>query len=273
MSDELRKRIITAFFGVSAILLLVTVGGHIGAAFFAAVMALGMVFEFSTISFTLSDRFEKRNLLLGITWLVAFINFWMPRTEYELLLISFLCLFCYFLFTAERHPGQAFSEHFRELMFSVFGILYLAFLPLYLPLIRDSGAGLHWTLLFLFIVWATDIGAYFAGMKFGTRKLYSMISPKKTVEGAIGGTLSGIFVALLYKLVFFHAMNWSTVVLLPVILAVVSQVGDLCESFLKRASHVKDSGNILPGHGGFLDRFDGVVFSLPVMYGCIRLFG
>jgi phosphatidate cytidylyltransferase len=128
-------------------------------------------------------------------------------------------------------------------------------------------------LLFLITVWAGDTGAYSLGSRYGKRKLYPVISPKKTVEGAIGGIGSGFVIALIYKLLLFRSLSWGGAIFIPVLIGAVSQVGDLCESFFKRAFDRKDSGSILPGHGGFLDRFDGVVFSLPIMYGCMRIFG
>ena len=79
--------------------------------------------------------------------------------------------------------------------------------------------------------------------------------------------------ALFSKAVFFREMPWGAVAVMPLVVGAVAQIGDLCESMVKRAYDKKDSGSILPGHGGFLDRFDGVVFSLPVMYACVRLFG
>jgi len=84
---------------------------------------------------------------------------------------------------------------------------------------------------------------------------------------------AGLVVAIVYKLAFFRSLSFGMAVMIPMILGVVAPVGDLCESFLKRAFNRKDSGTLLPGHGGFLDRFDGVIFSLPVMYGLIRLTG
>jgi len=201
------------------------------------------------------------------------LNFWMPRSEYELLMIVFLGLFGYFLVTAERHAGDAFALHFKELLFSIFGLLYLGFLPLYLPLIRDSSGGIHWVMIFLLINWSGDIGAYFVGKKYGRNKLYPVISPKKTWEGSGGGLLSSVVVTILYKLIFFPQLSLVSAILVPLLVGPVAQIGDLCESFLKRAFHRKDSGTLLPGHGGMLDRFDGVVFSLPVMYACVRVFG
>ena len=89
----------------------------------------------------------------------------------------------------------------------------------------------------------------------------------------IGGLAGGLLATILFKLVFFHEMKWSAALIIPLVVGVVAQVGDLCESFFKRAFDKKDSGSILPGHGGFLDRFDSLIFCLPVLYGCIRLFG
>jgi phosphatidate cytidylyltransferase len=269
----LQERVVTGVIGGALLILVVIFGGRAGVALLAAIISLGMLYEFIEISFSLPDKSEKRIALMGVAWLVAFVNFWIPRAEYELLLISFFGLFSYFLFTADRHKGPAFHAHFKELIYSIFGLFYLGFLPLFLILLRDYPNGVHWMLLFLITVWAGDTGAYYFGSRYGKRKLYPVISPKKTVEGAIGGIGSGFVIALIYKLLLFRSLSWGGATFIPVLIGAVSQVGDLCESFFKRAFDRKDSGSILPGHGGFLDRFDGVVFSLPIMYGCMRIFG
>ncbi len=274
MDRELKSRVGTAAIGVSVLLVLIIFGGTIGTAVVATVISLGMVFEFVEMTFSLPDKREKKFILLGATWLIAFFSILFPRGEYALLVFSLLALFSYFLFTAERYSEpELFTEHFKELMYSLFGVFYLAFFPLFLPAIRGAESGLHWTLIFLFVNWAGDTAAYFVGKKYGRQKLYPVISPKKTVEGAYGGLAAGLVVTLIYKVLFFRSMSWGAVILVPIIIGAVAQVGDLCESFLKRAFRKKDSGSILPGHGGFLDRFDGVLFSLPVMYACVRIFG
>ena len=183
-----------------------------------------------------------------------------------------MSLFTYYLMTARRHSGPDYDRHFTELGYSVFGILYLGFLPLFLPLIRSQTGGQHWILIFFLCVWAGDTGAYFVGKKFGRRKLYPEVSPKKTIEGALGGLLAGWLVILTYKFAAFRELSVFGTAVIALTVGISSQVGDLCESLLKRAFHTKDSGHILPGHGGLLDRFDGVVFSLPVMYMCVRFF-
>lgn len=125
----------------------------------------------------------------------------------------------------------------------------------------------------LFIVWATDIGAYMFGRRFGQHKLIPAISPNKTIEGALGGIASAVVVALIYLLLFpgKEYFNYGTLVmlLLTIVFSIVGQFGDLVESAIKRHYDVKDSGNILPGHGGILDRFDSLLFVFPIM----QLFG
>ena len=270
--SELSLRVGTAVLGVTVLILLIAFGGWLGICLLTAALSLGMVDEFTRLVYTGEDRLEKRYALLIISWLVSFFNFFMPRSEYELLIFFFLALFVWFLRTAKGRPEKELLHHFHELQFSIFGLIYLVFVPLFLPRLQAMPYGPHWVMLFFLIVWAGDTLAYFVGKKYGKRKLYSDISPKKSVEGGLGGLAGGVIVALLYKLIFFAALPWAGVIVIPVLVGVYEQVGDFCESFLKRAYGVKDSGNLLPGHGGVLDRFDGVVFSLPVMYACARIF-
>lgn len=121
----------------------------------------------------------------------------------------------------------------------------------------------------LFIVWATDIGAYMVGRQYGKNKLWPEISPNKTVEGALGGILSAVIVAAVYLAIFngsdYFGYNSFVMILLTIIFSIVGQFGDLVESAIKRHYKVKDSGTILPGHGGILDRFDSLLFVFPIM--------
>ncbi|EOI00323.1 phosphatidate cytidylyltransferase [Enterococcus moraviensis ATCC BAA-383] len=122
----------------------------------------------------------------------------------------------------------------------------------------------------LFVVWSTDIGAYFIGKRFGKRKLWPEVSPNKTIEGSLGGILSAVVVAFLF-LIFtpnkeLFAYNLPIMLAITVVFSIVGQFGDLVESSIKRHYDVKDSGNILPGHGGILDRFDSLLFVFPIMH-------
>ena len=272
-ATELQKRVITALVGGTALLLLLATGGRFGIGIFAAILSVAMLWEFVEIAFELEDKAEKRWTLLAFSWLVSFASFFIPETHFGMLVLVFLALFIYFLLTARRHQGPDYQQHLRELIYSVFGFLYVGMLPGFLPRLYGVSGNLHWVLIFLFINWAGDIGAYFAGKKYGKNKLYPEISPKKTWEGAAGGLASSVGVVLMYKLLFMPELSFVSAVLIPLVVAPVAQVGDLCESFIKRAFGKKDSGGLLPGHGGFLDRFDGVVFSLPVMYACVKVLG
>jgi phosphatidate cytidylyltransferase len=115
----------------------------------------------------------------------------------------------------------------------------------------------------LFIIWAGDTGAYFAGRSFGKHKLYPLVSPKKTIEGSVGGIFGSVGGALLGWLWLAPDRTMWVIVVIAVVGSVIGAAGDLVESALKRAAGVKDSGAILPGHGGFFDRLDGFIFAAP----------
>ena len=118
---------------------------------------------------------------------------------------------------------------------------------------------------FFFILWANDTGAYLSGRFFGKHKLFERISPKKTWEGSIGGGILGIVVAYVSS-IYFTELNLTEWIIVAIITVIFGGLGDLVESMLKRSLNIKDSGNILPGHGGILDRFDGLFLSVPFIY-------
>lgn len=147
-----------------------------------------------------------------------------------------------------------------------FGAAYCGSVALTLPFIRnhDGAAGLVWLLLVFIIVWATDIAAYFAGRRFGGPKLMPKVSPKKTWSGAIGGAVAAVVLGGLFGW-YFPVLPMMAVLGLALVLSVFSQAGDLFESWIKRRFAVKDSSNLIPGHGGFLDRMDGLIAaSIPL---------
>lgn len=169
------------------------------------------------------------------------------------------------------------------------GAVYAGGLIQYLARLRDLPSGFALALMALFCTWGADTGAYFAGRLFGRHKLYARISPAKTVEGAIGGLLAAIGVAFLVRALpsllphAWHATlkldtagfglplaDWQLLVI-GTLAAVLGLVGDLVESMLKRSVGAKDSGNIIPGHGGVLDRFDAVMFVAPGIYVFVTL--
>jgi phosphatidate cytidylyltransferase len=148
----------------------------------------------------------------------------------------------------------------------VFGVIYVAMFLTPLALLNKRGDGQCWIFLVMTITWFSDTGAYFVGRTLGKIKLYPAISPGKSVEGAIGGLVSSIGAALLAKLWYMPFLGWRDVLLLSLVGGTLSQLGDLVESMFKRSYGVKDSGWIIPGHGGLLDRIDALLFSTPYIF-------
>lgn len=118
----------------------------------------------------------------------------------------------------------------------------------------------------LIVVWTGDAGAYYTGRAFGRHKLSPRISPKKTVEGLVGGIATSIIAAIVIHFTFFPEFPLLHAVIAGVILSACGVIGDLAESLWKRSADVKDSGTLIPGHGGFLDRFDSIYFTAPILY-------
>ncbi len=164
---------------------------------------------------------------------------------------------------------------------TILGFVYSGWFPLHLLFLRDLGADNHTSMQLLFktdifnagfgyvlfmflLVILTDVGCYYFGVNLGKHKLAPVISPNKTIEGSLGGALcaiiGGFIIAYFIKLPWYHALIAGFLV------TVCAQIGDLCESLIKRDAGVKDSGDLLPGHGGFLDRTDSYIFTIPVMY-------
>lgn len=168
---------------------------------------------------------------------------------------------------------------------TILGFVYCGWFPLHILFLRDLGSepvynglikqnitteGASLALILLFAVIITDSFCYYAGCKFGKHKLSAVISPNKTIEGAVGGTL----MCLIFCLAFGMAIQlpWYHSLVIGVLIAGFAQIGDLCESMIKRDAGVKDSSNILPGHGGFLDRTDSYILTVPVVYYYAQIF-
>ena len=146
------------------------------------------------------------------------------------------------------------------------GIVYIPLLLSFLVSIRRGPDGMIWIFLLLAIIFAGDISAFYVGSYLGRHKLNPAISPGKTIEGAIGGLAGNLLVGSIGKFFFLPALSWGPAVLFFLAVGLSGQVGDLFESEFKRSSKIKDSGGILPGHGGVLDRIDALLFASPVAY-------
>ena len=162
---------------------------------------------------------------------------------------------------------------------TILGFVYCGWFPLHLLFLRDLGsqpvyngflkqnitmAGASYALLLFFAVILTDSFCYYVGCKFGKHKLSKVISPNKTIEGSIGGTIMCLIFCFVFGLTI--QIPWYHCIIIGILIAAFAQIGDLCESMIKRDAGVKDSSNILPGHGGFLDRTDSYVLTIPVVH-------
>lgn len=281
MNQNLKLRIMTALVGIPVILGLLIGLGVEGVAFFSWVVSMGMLYEFSKMFFSLPDATLKTTLLLAINTLIHLVNYWstvgLSSAFLGIAPMFFLSIIFLFMVPKLLNYGgfealnsdagvKKLSKHFNELMAACFGLVYACWLPMLMVTIRQSNQGKYWLIFTMLIVWSSDSFAYFAGKFFGRTLLYETVSPKKTWEGALGGSLGALIVSLVFGHYFLSNISLVELSVMSLTISVASILGDLCESLLKRAVNVKDSGSILPGHGGFLDRFDGVVFALPVMY-------
>jgi phosphatidate cytidylyltransferase len=199
-----------------------------------------------------------------------------------LLTIGIYISFFRLLFRQESTPATI-----ADIASTILGFIYVGWLPVHLVLLRNltplglahisnplQQPGLAYVWASLFVIWATDISAYYCGKTFGKHLLYPLISPKKTVEGAVGGLIAAVFVAAgvvyladnyLFACHPFQHNMWQAP-LLGALVSVAAQLGDLCESLLKRDAGVKDSSDIIPGHGGFLDRGDSLIMGGAISY-------
>lgn len=167
------------------------------------------------------------------------------------------------------------DKPFENIAYTITGIVYIA-LPFWLlnlfPVTKQAGKYEYHkevVLGFFILVWMYDTGAYLVGSAIGKRRLFERISPKKSWEGAIGGVLIAVLSAYLISL-FFSVLQYTDWITIALIIVITGTYGDLTESMLKRKLHIKDSGTILPGHGGLLDRFDSVLFAAPAVFVYLR---
>jgi phosphatidate cytidylyltransferase len=173
-------------------------------------------------------------------------------------------------------PGLYYLFRFRDIpsvagryAATVTGIVYAGYLTTYLAklkLIDPNQAG-DTVLIVLIVAWLADTGGYFAGRFLGKARLYEAVSPKKTWAGAWGGIAGSVVGVVALKLISAHYLTWLDVGLIAIPGGILGQLGDLTESLIKRSVGVKDSGALLPGHGGILDRIDAVLFIAPYVYG------
>jgi phosphatidate cytidylyltransferase len=179
--------------------------------------------------------------------------------ELSLVLLLSFSFFC--IAPKESAEGTA-----QKIALAALGVLYIGTFGSLVGLLRDREYGVFWVFALLAMTWLNDTFAYFFGHRFGRRKLAPKISPGKTVEGFFGGYLGTLAGFLAFWFLLENGLDLWQGLLLTVLVGAAGPLGDLSESLIKRSFHVKDSGNIIPGHGGMLDRIDALLFTAPVVY-------
>lgn len=171
-----------------------------------------------------------------------------------------------------RGPADL-KEYLQSGSSTIFGMLYVGFaLSCLIPLrFSDPAKGQRLIFLLFLVIWAGDICAYFVGRSLGRHLLAPRVSPKKTVEGAVAGLAGSLLIAGTFARWFWQPADLTTVLLLAGLVALAGQTGDLAESAMKRGAGIKDSGSILPGHGGMLDRIDALLFGAPTLWLALML--
>lgn len=216
---------------------------------------------------------KKVGIIAGLAYFVISVLARQTKVESEMLFSVVPLIFIIFVVELYRNRPQPIPN----IGYTILGIIYVAvpFTLLHEMAYYENftfGTEYNYNILigYFFVLWANDTGAYLIGRKFGKHKLFPRISPKKTWEGSIGGVAMGLLVGYVNSLIFPEVplLLWMG---LAAIVVVFGSWGDLVESLFKRSLNIKDSGKLLPGHGGVLDRFDGIFISAPMVYTFLRL--
>jgi len=261
------ERILAAVVGLAIVVPVLIWGGQVGLEVVATIVLMIGLDEYVRMSVPGNSRARGFFLAIGSA-LFAVLVWGAAALTVPALAVATLLLLLFGLFSVpDTEKGVAIASRLG------LGILYLPVLWSFLPAIRQFENGLAWVVLILVATWSGDTGAYFAGRAFGKNKLFPRVSPKKTWEGAIGGFVLAMAGAVLVAHLGLPEVSVFHALVLGAIVDSAGVVGDLAESLLKRAYGVKDSGTIMPGHGGILDRVDSLLFSVPAAWVYAALVG
>jgi phosphatidate cytidylyltransferase len=202
-------------------------------------------------------------IMLGALLVLVSYHPLFPNAEKFFMAASVMLIMVVRLFS--RRPVEGAIE---DTAHTLIGVFYVAVLFTFQIMVRMGQDGKQWLVFLYFVIWASDIGAYAVGIPFGKHRLYEKVSPKKSIEGLVGALVASVGMALLCRIWFMEKISFgmAEAVGIALLLAATGTIGDLVESLFKRASGVKDSGGIIPGHGGILDRMDSMLFAAPIMY-------
>ncbi len=222
-----------------------------------------------------SDIKPQRNVgtIGGLSFFLASVISFQTSLSFNTLFFIIPLIFVVFVLELFRNRPQPIAN----IGFTILGIIYVAVPFSLLHQISyfnngDFGTEYNYEILigYFFVLWANDTGAYLVGREFGKTKLFERISPKKTWEGSLGGLFFGLLLGYVNSLIF-TGLDTITWMALALVIVLFGSLGDLVESLFKRSLGIKDSGKILPGHGGVLDRFDGIFISAPMVYTYLKI--
>ncbi|UMZ73400.1 phosphatidate cytidylyltransferase [Natranaerofaba carboxydovora] len=261
----MKKRIISAIITIPLLLLVFYLGG-IWLFLLILLISIGGFNELEGIIGNLGNgESSKPNKFIGYMGIfLIYLAFFYQSFNLFILAITVVLLISV-AFKLAYFPRSKFLV-FSTTLFSIF---YITWTFGFLISIRNLPNGFYFVLFLLFVIWATDTGAYFTGISLGKNKLAPEVSPKKSIEGSIGGLIIAVIVSLIIGMSV--GLSFVLSLLVGIIVSILSQLGDLMQSTLKRTANIKDSGNVIPGHGGLLDRFDSFLLAPSVFYVILRL--
>ena len=269
----MKTRAITGFFFVVVMLASVLLNHWVFGGFYLALSSFCLWEFYSLIKQTGADLSRYPGILNGIVvYVVCVLISVSDNDAFNNLLVLSLVPFVVAVFGFELFKKSA--TPFLNIAYTFLGIILIV-IPFsffhalaYLGILKEFN--FHYPLAFLLMLWSNDTGAYLTGRAFGRHKLFERHSPKKTWEGFIGGVLIAAGIGVILGRFYFElsSLQWAV---MGGIIGVAGTMGDLVESMFKRSINVKDSGGILPGHGGWLDRFDGLFLAVPVVYAYLYL--
>jgi len=264
----LKQRILAALVGLAIVIPLLAFGGPIAVDLVVLLVLLVGLDEFTRMAIPDERKFALGALVATGLPLYGLLVWGQPNHALGFMAFSLVGLFsAAMLKTRDTESGA------RAAVCLATGLVYIPLLLAFVPWVRRFDHGLAWISLILVVTWAGDTGAYFAGRAFGRTKLFPRVSPNKTWEGAIGGLLLSIVGACVVKALGLPELSWAHAIILGALVDIIAILGDLVESMFKRAFGVKDSGWIMPGHGGILDRVDSLLFTAPATWAYVTVFG
>ena len=226
--------------------------------------------EFEVLNMLFKGKDERFCVSLGLATCAVVMAVSVAGSDL-LLAVSFVAMLV-LCFVAHLFAFRVIESAHINLGKQLLTLFYVPLLASFFVLVRLEPRGAWWITVAMLVVFLGDTGAFYAGKTFGRHKLYPAVSPNKTIEGSVGGACCSVVFGLIFQSLYLPEMSFWEGALLFLVLGLFGQVGDLFESFLKRSVGVKDSGRILPGHGGMLDRIDGALFAGAPMYLYLKLF-